>query len=263
MNFGLNSKTAIVTGAASRQGIGRAIALALAREGADIALADIDLDGVEAVAEEINEMGRKALALKVDQSVYDEVKEAVIKIDREMGSTDILVNNAALTSGVTPSPASKTSPSAWDREVSITLSGVFYWTREVLPLMSQKRWGRIINISSLAGVIGAPGLSCYSACKGGIIAFTKSVATDVAKRGITVNALSLGFIKTGIYTGSLAGPKTVEAITNSLPMGRMGQPDEVAYLVAFLASDKATYIHGSNIVIDGGLTSGFTRPSSG
>jgi 3-oxoacyl-[acyl-carrier protein] reductase len=263
MDLGLDGKRAIVTGAASPQGIGRAIALALAREGADIAVADIDVHGAKAVAEEVTDLGRKALALKVDQSVYDEVKEAVIQIDREMGSPDILVNNAALTSGVTPTSASKTAALAWDREVSITLSGVFYWTREVIPLMTKKRWGRIVNISSLAGVIGAPGLSCYSACKGGMIAFTKSVATDVANRGVTVNALSLGFIKTGIYTDSLAAPETVEAITSSLPMGRMGQPDEVAYLAAFLASDKAAYIHGANIVIDGGLTCGYTRPSSG
>ena len=179
-----------------------------------------------------------------------------------MGSTDILVNNAALTS-VAPVSITKTMPLAWEKEVSISLNGAFYWTREVLPFMIENKWGRIINISSLAGVIGAPGLPCYSACKGGLIAFTKSVAIEVAKKGITVNALSLGFIDTAIYSNDQVKRHAAEALKKSLPMGRMGQPDEVAHFVAFLASDKATYIHGANIVIDGGFTVGFTRPSHG
>ena len=259
MDLGLEGKLAVVTGAASKQGIGWAIALSLAREGADIALADIAFEGVQALAEEIKGLGRKAMAIKVNQGIYEEVKEAVIKIMREMGSTNILVNNAALTS-VTPVSIIKTMPSAWEKELSVSLNGAFYWTREVLPIMIANKWGRIINISSLAGVIGAPGLPCYSACKGGLIAFTKSVAIEVAKKGITVNALSLGFFNTAIYSDDPVKRDASEALKTSLPMGRMGQPDEVAHLVAFLASDKATYIHGANIVIDGGFTVGFSRP---
>jgi len=260
MGIELKGKVAVVTGAASAQGIGRAIALALAGEGADVALPDIHLEGVRQLAKDIEAMGQKALALEVDQGDFDSVCSAAETIGQVLGPIGILVNNAALTA-VSPAPLSRTAPDAWDREVRISLNGVFYWSREALSQMMSRNWGRIVNISSLAGTVGAAGLPGYSACKGGVIAFTKSLAIETAKKGITVNAVSLGFFDTGIYSKGLMGPEAVEAIKAGLPMGRMGQPHEVGKLVAFLASESAAYIHGSNIVIDGGLSVGFTRPS--
>lgn len=262
MNLGLSDKVGLVTGAASKKGIGRAIALALAAEGADIALADIDLDGVEAVAEEINEMGRKALALKVDQGVHAEVKAAVAKIHQEMGSIDILVNNAALTQGPQASTR-KLAPSDWEKQIGVNLNGVFYWTHEVVPLMIQKKRGKIINISSVAGLIGGPGVPAYAASKGGVLAFTKTAAIELARKGITVNAVSPGVIDTEVYARGHFAHGMVEALKRLLPMGRMGDPSEIAHLVAFLASDKAEYINGANIVIDGAVSLGASKATLG
>lgn len=260
MDLGLNGKIAVVTGAASPQGMGRAIALALAAEGADLALPDIRLEGVAQLAAEVQAMGRRALAIRVDQGDFASVRSAAETIAGSLGLVDILVNNAALTA-VSPAPLSRTLPEDWDREVRISLNGVFYWSREVLPQMIGQKWGRIINVSSLAGTMGAAGLPGYSACKGGVIAFTKSLAIETARKGITVNAVSLGFFETGIYGQGLMGPEAVEAIKAGLPMGRMGQPCEAGQLIAFLASEAASYIHGANLVIDGGVSAGFTRPA--
>jgi len=255
----LKGKIAVVTGAASPQGMGRAIALALATEGADLALPDIRLEGVQELAAELQAMGRKALPLQVDQGEFESVRTAAETIAHQLGPVSILVNNAALTA-VSPAPLSRTSPADWDREVRISLNGVFYWSREVLPQMIAQKWGRIINVSSLAGTMGAAGLPGYSACKGGVIAFTKSLAIETARKGVTVNAVSLGFFETGIYSQGLMRPEAVESIKVGLPMGRMGQPREAGQLIAFLASAAAAYIHGANIVIDGGVSAGFTRP---
>lgn len=260
MDLELKGKVAVVTGAASPQGIGRAIALALAAEGAHLALPDIQLEGVQQLAAELHAMGKKAFAIKVDQGDFESVRVAAEEISSTLGRVDILVNNAALTA-VSPAPLARTLPDDWDREVRISLNGVFYWAREVLPRMIAQKWGRIINVSSLAGTLGAAGLPGYSACKGGVIAFTRSLAIETARKGITVNAVSLGFFETGIYNQGLMGPEAVEAVKAGLPMGRMGKPREAGQLIAFLASEAAAYIHGANLVIDGGVSAGFTRPA--
>jgi len=265
MNLGLENKVALVTGAASKKGIGRSIALILAEEGADIALADLDFDGVEAVSEEIKEMGRKALAFKVDQGVYDQVEETASKIHQEMGSVDILINNAAVTKGSGSSSVStrKLPISSWEKQISVNLNGVFYWTHKVLPFMIQKGWGRIINVSSVAGIIGGAGVPAYAASKGGMVAFTKSVAVEVARSGVTVNAVSLGAVDTEIYSGEFVHRSIVETIQAMIPQGRMADPVEIAHVVAFLASDKSSYIQGANIVIDGGVTLGISKATLG
>lgn len=256
----LKDKVAVVTGAAARNGIGRAVALALAEQGAHLALPDIRLDGVRQLANEVEAMGGKALALEVDQGNFDRVRQAAWEISSTLGPIGILVNNAALTA-VSPAPVSRTAPDDWDKEVRVSLNGVFYWAREVLPQMVSQSWGRIVNVASIAGICGAAGLPGYSACKGGVIAFTKSLAIETARKGITVNAVSLGFFETGIYAQGMMDADSVAAIRAELPMGRMGSPHEAAHLIAFLSSECAAYIHGANIVIDGGLSVGFTRPA--
>lgn len=257
MDLGLKNKVAIVTGVASKKGVGRAIALALAQEGADVALADISFEGVESLAEEIRSLGRRVLPLRVDQGVFAEVQKAVVGILQELGTVDILVNNAAITNNVVSTK--KMTPAAWEREISVNLNGIFYWVHEVLPVMGRKNWGRIINISSTGGMVGTAGLPSYCASKGGLLAFTKTVALEVGKSGITVNAVSLGVINTEIYTRGVLEPAMVEAMRSSVPLGRMGEPWEAAQLVAFLASEGAAYIHGANIVIDGGVTLGISK----
>jgi len=259
MDLGLTGKVAVVTGAASKHGVGRAIALALAREGADVAVTDIDFEGIQSVALEITAMGRNSIALRVDQGVYDEVKEAVRKIYREMGSVDILINNAALLGNF--ASTKKLTSAAWEKEIEVNLNGPFYWIREALQFMYENSRGRIINISSIAGVWGGAGAPAYSAAKGGLVALTKSVALEVAKanKEITVNAVSLGIINTDAYRRGYFDAEMMALIKKRIPMDRMGEPNEVANVVAFLASDKASYIQGVNILIDGGILLGLSK----
>ena len=249
MDLGIEDKVAVVTGCASRQGVGWAIACALAQEGVNVAVTDIDSEGVQLLTQEMKGMGRKAMGLKVDQRVYGEVKQAVAKISQELGSIDILVNNAAITSNL--SATKKMPATAWENEISINLNGSFYWTREVLPSMIQRKWGRIVNISSTAGIIGMVGQPSYSASKGGLVAFTKVVAIETAKNGVTSNAISLGMINTRVYKTGQFNAEVIERLREQLPMGRMAEPSEVADLVIFLASDRTRYISGANIVFDG------------
>ena len=252
MDLGIKGRVAVVTGAASKQGIGRAIALALAREGANVAVTDIVFEELQLVATEIKGMGRKAMALKVDQGIYDEVKQAVAKIGQELGPIDILVNNAAITSNL--GNVSKMPVAAWEKEINVNLNGAYYWTREVLPSMAQRKWGRIVNMSSLAAILGFLGQPSYAASKGGLVAFTKTVAQETAKNGVTANAVSLGMINTRIYQTGQFRTEVVEGLQRRLPIGRMAEPSEVADLVVFLASDRARYITGANIVFDGGVS---------
>ena len=262
MDLGIRDKVAVVTGCASRQGVGWAIAYALAQEGVNVAVTDIDFEGVQLLTQEMKGMGREAVALKVDQRIYSEVKQAVAKINQELGLVDILVNNAAITSNL--STTKKMPVAAWENEISINLNGSFYWTREVLPLMIQKKWGRIVNISSTAGITGMVGQPSYAASKGGLVAFTKVVAMETAKNGVTCNAISLGMVSTRVYNSGQFNAEVVERLREGLPMGRMAEPSEVADLAIFLASDRARYMSGANIVFDGCSslnTHGSVKPS--
>jgi 3-oxoacyl-[acyl-carrier protein] reductase len=251
MDLGIDGKVAIVTGAASKRGIGRAIALTLAKEGVDVAVADIILEGVQAVAQEIKEIGRRSTAIKVDQGVYEEVKNAVAQINEEFGRIDILVNNAAITSNM--GAVRKMEPSKWANELNVNLSGPWYWTREVLPLMIQNKWGRIVNISSMAWRIGGLGLPAYAASKGGLVSLTKATAREGGPRGVTANSVTLGMIDSGVYERGPMDPKVVEGLKAKTLLNRMGEVSEVADAVAFLCSDRASYIIGVDIPIDAGV----------
>jgi len=249
MDLNLKGKVAVVTGAARQRGNGRAIALTLAEEGADIACADIDAEGAGTVAEEINGMGRKSIAVKVDQSDSEQVKAAVAQISEELGPIDILVNNAAVPS---LGRLSKEQRPPWETVISIDLSGPYYWIREVFDSMAERKWGRIINISSLAGELGGFGQCGYSASKGALVSLAKTAALEGARAGITANTVTLGTIATDMF--DMIRPDMQERLINATPMRKLGEPQDIANTVAFLASDRAGFITGANIIADGGFS---------
>lgn len=251
MDLGIKNKVALVTGAASEKGIGYAIACALAKEGADVVVTDIISEGVQSLARKIKDMGRRSLALQVDQGKYEDVKEAVEKINEEFDGIHILVNSAAITSNF--GTLKKMKPEKFTNEININLNGPYFWIREVMPVMIKNNWGRILNISSIASLAGAVGMPSYATSKGGLLTLTKVAAREGASKGITANALVLGLVATEIYEKG-TDPKVVEGMVKRVLLGRMASPEEVADIAAFLCSEKSSYITGENILVEGGLT---------
>ncbi|MEH2298045.1 MAG: 3-oxoacyl-[acyl-carrier-protein] reductase [Nostoc sp.] len=242
----LQDKVAIVTGAS--RGIGRAIAIELARQGA-IAIVNYTSSSAsaEAVVTEITDAGGEAIAIQADVSKIEQVDALVNAVIEKFRRVDILVNNAGITRDTL---LLRLKPEDWQAVIDLNLTGVFLCTRTVSKIMLKQRSGRIINITSVAGQIGNPGQSNYSAAKAGVIGFTKSVAKELATRGITVNAVAPGFITTDM-TSNL---KNSEDILKYIPLGRFGQPEEVAGMVRFLAADPAAaYITGQVFNVDGGM----------
>ncbi len=248
ISVNLENKTALVTGAS--RGLGKAVALKLATCGADVAVNYRSSDeAAEHVCREIEKMGRKALLCKTDVSDSEAVKQMVRRITDELGGIDILVNNAGI---VKDSLILRMSDESWDEVINTNLRSAYLCSRYALRSMISKRWGRIINISSLAGVIGNAGQANYSAAKGGMIALTKSLAREVGPRNITANAIAPGFIVTDMTMGNLP-EESRDAILARIPLGRFGTADDVAELAAFLASEEAGYITAQVIGIDGGI----------
>lgn len=243
----LTGKKALVTGAS--RGIGRAIALKLASEGANVAIV---YAGNQAAAEETKGMalenGVKAECYCCDVSDFDRVAQLVATVKEEFGGIDILVNNAGINRDKL---AMQMKESDFDDVIATNLKGAFNTIRQVYPLMVRKRSGRILNISSVAGVCGNAGQANYSAAKAGMIGLTKSIAKEVASRGITCNAIAPGFIATDM-TDALP-EKVKEGALATIPMRRMGTPEEIADVAAFLVSDAASYITGAVLQVDGGL----------
>ncbi len=239
-------RTAFVTGSA--QGIGRAIALALAEAGCDVVIADVNPEKIDAVAREVEGLGRRSLAIKLDVSDPESVKGGVAKILETFGKIDILVNNAGITrDGL----VMRMKPEDWSLVLRVNLDGAFYCTRAVLPGMVKQRYGRIVNIASVVAQAGNPGQANYVASKGGIIGLTKAVAAEVASRSITVNAVAPGFIATAM-TEKL--PDEVRTrMLGLIPLGRMGTDRDIANGVRFLASDEASYITGHVLSVNGGM----------
>ncbi|MEH2011422.1 3-oxoacyl-[acyl-carrier-protein] reductase [Nostoc sp.] len=242
----LQDKVAIVTGAS--RGIGRAIAIELATQGA-IAIVNYTSSSAaaEAVVTEITDAGGEAIAIQADVSKIEQVDALVNAVIEKFSRVDILVNNAGITRDTL---LLRLKPEDWQAVIDLNLTGVFLCTRTVSKIMLKQRSGRIINITSVAGQIGNPGQSNYSAAKAGVIGFTKSVAKELATRGITVNAVAPGFITTDM-TSNL---NNSEDILKYIPLGRFGQPEEVAGMVRFLAADPAAaYITGQVFNVDGGM----------
>jgi 3-oxoacyl-[acyl-carrier protein] reductase len=248
MDLGLSGKVAIVTGTGRKGALGEAIALELGREGVNVACIDVVIEGAEEISKEVEALGVRSMAIKVDQTDYQQVKDAVAKVKSELGPVDILVNNAALMGPF--GRIQKLELSDWQSMIQVNLDGTYYWTREVWETMSEKNWGRIINISSIAGVMGGFGQANYSASKAGVIALAKTAALEGARKGITANAVTLGVVATGqtAETGEAA-----ERLKARIALREFGKPADVANMVAFLASEKAGYITGQDIHVMGGL----------
>jgi 3-oxoacyl-[acyl-carrier protein] reductase len=249
MDLGLKGKVAIVTGTGRKKAMGETIALKLAGEGANIVCVDINVAGAEEIAKGITQAtGVKAIALKVDQSKPEQVKEAVEKINAEMGTIDILVNNAALMGPF--GRIEKMELKDWENMIRVNLDGCYFWIREVWNTMVEKNFGRIINISSIAGVMGGFGQVNYSAAKAGVIAIAKTAALEGARKGITANAVTLGVVATGQPGEDGEGFERIKA---RIAMRRFGEPEDVANMVAFLVSDKAGYVTGQDVHVMGGI----------
>ncbi len=242
----LDGKNAIVTGSA--RGIGKAIAAKLASEGANIVIVDVNLEAAEETAKEIEAMGVKSFALKTNVVKYDEVVEMINKTKETWGSVDILVNNAGITRD---NLMLKMTPEDFDLVISINLKGVFNGIKAAFPVMMKQRSGKIVNIASIIGLIGNAGQANYSASKGGVIALTKTAAKELGGRGVNVNAVAPGYIQTPM-TDKLPDDVKKQMIA-LIPMKRMGQPEDVANVVAFLASSDSDYINGQTITVSGGM----------
>ncbi|MDY6028931.1 MAG: 3-oxoacyl-[acyl-carrier-protein] reductase [Acidaminococcaceae bacterium] len=243
----LSGKRALVTGAS--RGIGRAIALALAAEGADVA---VNYAGSEAAAQEVAEviraMGRKAVVIQADVASGEATTAMLDNAVAELGGVDILVNNAGITRDKL---LMRLKEEDWDAVLETNLKGVFNCTQAAVKYMMKQRSGNIVNISSVVGLTGNVGQSNYAAAKAGVIGFTMSVAKEVAGRGIRVNAVAPGFIKTDMT--SVLPEKIVENLLQSIPLQKLGEAEDIAKAVVFLVSDDASYITGQTLHVDGGM----------
>ena len=242
----LKDKVALITGGA--RGIGQAIAMTFAREGADIVVADVNLEIAQKTASEIEGLGRKALALEMDVTNYDLVEAGINKILDKMGKVDILVNNAGITKD---NLVLRMSQSEWDAVINVNLKGTFNCIKAVSRPMVKQRSGRIISIASIIGLMGNPGQANYAASKAGIIALTKTIAKELASRNINANAVAPGFIQTEM-TAKLS-EEIKKKMLEAIPLAKLGTPQDVANVCLFLASDESSYITGQTITIDGGM----------
>ncbi|TFH49785.1 MAG: glucose 1-dehydrogenase [Lysobacterales bacterium] len=250
---GLDGKGALVTGAGG--GIGLAICERLAQEGCQLAILDRDADAARRAGERINVRGARASIHVVDITDYAAVGDAVASIASEQGGVHVLVNNAGFDRFAN---FLDTTPQQWDSIIAVNLLGTLNMHHVVLPFMREQGWGRVVNIASDAGRVGSSMEAVYSACKGGVIAFTKSVARELARTGIRLNVVCPGPTDTPLLAqfmqGGEDGAKILEALERAIPMKRIGRPEDVPGIVAFLASEDAEYITGQVISVSGGLT---------
>jgi 2-hydroxycyclohexanecarboxyl-CoA dehydrogenase len=248
----LQGKVAIITGAGG--GIGRGIALKFGSLGAKVVVGDIKTEGAAETVSLLEKEGAKGLALKTDITDLVQVQEMVKVTLSTFGKVDILVNNAGWDR---IEPFMKNPPDFWDQVIAINLKGPINCTRAVLDPMVDRKYGKIVNISSDAGRVGSSGEAVYSACKGGIIAFTKTIAREMARYSINVNCICPGATDTPLLaelTKGETGAKIIDAMVKAVPFRRLGKPEDIAGAVAFLASDEAAFITGQTLSVSGGLT---------
>lgn len=242
-----SGKVALVTG--STRSIGKAVALRFAAEGARVVVTGRDEQTAKRVAERMaEETGADVLGLPLDVSQDESVACVLKDIESHFGSVDILVNNAGITQDTL---LLRMGDDEWDQVMNVNLKGAFRCSKGVLRGMMKKRWGRIINVSSIVGLIGNPGQTNYASSKAALIGFTKSLAREIASRGITVNAIAPGFIESDM-TDALTESQR-DALWEKIPVGRPGKPEDIAAAAAFLAGDDAAYITGHTLVVDGGV----------
>jgi len=244
----LDGKAAVITGAG--QGLGRGYALEFAKQGADIVVNDVNIDSANSVVKEVEEIGRKAIAVKAAVNSKEEAQNLIDTAIETFGKVDILVNNAGITR---TAMLHKMTQQEWDQVISVNLTGVFNCLQAVASHMIERKYGKIVNVTSVAGIRGTMGQINYGAAKAGVIGITKSAARELARYGINVNAVAPGVIETAMTEVIRSTPKFKDKFMSEIPLGRFGQPEDVAKVAAFLASDDANYVTGQVISVDGGI----------
>jgi len=242
----LEGKVAIITG--SGRGLGKEAAFLFAEEGAKVVVGDINYESAEEVAAAIGEKGGEAMAVKLDVAAFASIQAMVDKVLERFGSIDVLVNNAGITADA---QLVKMNEDQWDRVIAVNLKGVYNCTKAIAPIMIARGSGRIINTSSVVGVYGNFGQTNYAATKAGVIGMTKVWARELGRKGITVNAVAPGFTMTEMM--STVPEKILSGIRDKTPLGRLGEPRDIAYAYLYLASDEANFVNGATIQVDGGL----------
>ena len=242
----LKGKNALITGAA--QGIGKSIALSMAKEGANVGIADVNIESAETTAAEITALGVKGIAIGIDVSKQASVSEAFGTFTNELGTLDILINNAGITKDTI---IMRMKEEDWDAVLNINLKGSFLCCKEAVKLMAKKRSGKIISISSVVAFMGNPGQANYSASKAGLIGLTKTIAREYAGRGIRANAVAPGFIQTAMT--DVLSDNVKEQMKSNIPLGQFGTHEDVTNAVIFLASNESDYITGQVIHVNGGM----------
>jgi NAD(P)-dependent dehydrogenase (short-subunit alcohol dehydrogenase family) len=244
----LAGKVAVITGGAS--GIGRSICLRLARDGADIAVFDLNRSGAQQTAHAVEQLGRRATAIGVDVANATHVRAALAEVRRQLGPVQILVNDAGICEFA---PFVEMSEALWDRMIAVHVKGAFHCARAVIPDMQAANWGRIVNLSSVAGLNGGgPGLVHYATAKAAIIGFTKSLAREIGPLGITVNAIAPGLIDTPMIRAAKVPEAIIQRTATETPMRRVGIPDDIAAACAYLVSSDASFLTGQVISPNGG-----------
>ena len=242
----LKTKVALITGAA--QGIGKAVTLVLARHGADVIVADVNIEKAQETAREVEALGRAAMAVRVDVTRLEDVEKMVEAAVQRFGKIDILINNAGI---ARDKLILRMTEEDWDTVLNVNLKGTFNCTKAVIKHMSKQRSGKIVNIASVVGMMGNPGQANYSASKAGVIGLTKTIAREFAARGINVNAIAPGYIQTPMT--EVLPEKAKEELKRLIPMERLGQPEDVAHAVLFLVSEASSYITGNILNVNGGI----------
>ena len=243
----LDNKVAIITGAGS--GIGRAIARIFSQEGAKVVVADYNEETAKETAEMISQAGGQAIVSRTDVSNTDQVQIMVKLAVDNFGGLDIIVNNA----GVAPmADVASTTDEIWQKTIDIDLKGVFLGIKAAVPEMEKRGKGKIINTASIAGLIGFQGITAYCAAKGGVVNLTREAALDLASKKINVNAIAPGVIKTNMTVDILKDPKMAEVMLAQTPIGRFGEPEDIAWAAVYLASDESDFVTGHTLVVDGG-----------
>lgn len=245
----LENKVAVVTGGGS--GIGQAIAILFAKEGAKVVVAGRRLEALQSTVTEIEKLGQEALAVTADVSSFSSVQNLVQKTLEKFGRIDILVNNAGI---YLPGDAVSTTEEDWDKVLAIDAKGAFLCSKAAIPSMIERGKGKIVNIASIAGLFGFEGSLAYCAAKGAVVNLTKEMALDLGPKNINVNAIAPGIIETDMTQGFLQDENAKKSFLDKIPMGRIGKPLDIAYAALYLASDEADFVTGEILVVDGGWT---------